>query len=330
MVKQNHKPRKVKKSVKSLDSVKHQACKALSKVVKTIKAFLIQKCVRKIAQYRETNSPNLPKEEEYLEKLKKLDHTRVGRTISETKIGRCLSHTSSSDDENTCPPDILKIIVEHQKVTEQIKQWNEKYDNVENENIAVQVAEAKKEKKQGGFLKRDFTTASFVESLQHEGEQQKELRLLAKQKEKEKKLQVHRLKKMSPYRREQEAALDMYRPAGDRVGDIVENIATQKAAMANRKNGQKVDTQDVDASQQNLVSRDTRSRTQGPHKGVAPAAQREDIPHAPAYAKKENRKDASKEKEEVLHPSWAAKKNSSLTGMISADKPQGKKIVFDD
>jgi hypothetical protein len=121
---------KARKSAKDTDDVLksqiHQAIKAVSKAVKTVKGLLVLKCSKKIATLRETgekgtvsNDNKLEEELARLERLKTIDHQVIGAAIVRAKVLFGSDPKYNQTDkalDNTINIDILNAVLRHKVV----------------------------------------------------------------------------------------------------------------------------------------------------------------------------------------------------------------------
>jgi len=190
------KPSKKNAHALKMASVSHQALKAFKKVAKTIKALLIGKCVKQIAEVRKgcaEGDAGLQGALEELQQLKDIDHNSTGQTLCSASLSKVdgWSPAATKDGGDAQVPEqaatsasMLALFAEHKKLTEVSDLWRGKLKAclaAEKERL-VHVAElkaasavAKAAEVKGANVRRhvssgERTQAVFMESLQETDE----------------------------------------------------------------------------------------------------------------------------------------------------------------
>lgn len=137
-----------KKKIQTAESVIYQAVKSISKLVKTIKGFLIQKCVRKLEELKnDSSSDQYKKQTANLAAFKKIDHTEVGKFLVSALNG---AETESLEISES----LLNAFKTNKKVLEEMEQWRKKFADV--------IAAAKKAAKAKPAAKRSLTEVKLI------------------------------------------------------------------------------------------------------------------------------------------------------------------------
>lgn len=190
------KPSKKNAHALKMASVSHQALKAFKKVAKTIKALLIGKCVKQIAEVRKgcaKGDAGLQGALEELQQLKDIDHNSAGQTLCSASLSKVdgWSPAATKDGGDAQVPEqaatsasMLALFAEHKKLTEVSDLWRGKLKAclAAEKDRLVHVAElkaasavAKAAEVKGANVRRhvssgERTQAVFMESLQEADE----------------------------------------------------------------------------------------------------------------------------------------------------------------
>jgi hypothetical protein len=122
--------KKLKSLEESNNSLSHQSIKSLVKTVKVVKAFLILKYTKKIAELKEVSTA-IELIETYsksIEQLKKINHVELGTKIANYKLSFFpkKANTTETESDNINFLDIEKKITEHNKIQSKLLYWEEK------------------------------------------------------------------------------------------------------------------------------------------------------------------------------------------------------------
>ena len=120
----NRKKLLLTKKKDAVESCRHQALKSITKMVKLVKAFLIQKAMRKLS---ETDTPASSDDDKHkalskIHALKTFTHTDIARSIFDVEFGMESSVENESEEWESITVEIRK----HKKVRDLVRQWLEK------------------------------------------------------------------------------------------------------------------------------------------------------------------------------------------------------------
>lgn len=307
------------KTIKTKDLVAatvHQGTKALSKVSKLVKAFLVLKCTRRIAEAKKTAAgeslvEDLVKE---LQSIKEIDHAKMGIAILESRIqcntpqsvsrggGRSigsddvLENYSSAATALLCPK-ICRQFMQHKKLLEAIAFWKSKMDSA---ILAPppRLLEAGGRAKGGGTKAmaikprvgmKERTKAVFLNSLEEESREER----VGNRKAAQSLTQSGKTPKQD---------LSPYMAPGDRLQKSTRNVSLYKSAAASSSTSSSSSLSPVYASNRKPPTSYSLSHLSS------------SFAHASSSVHSRSRqpppKSSANEDDAKLHPSWIAKQQA--------------------
>jgi len=339
-------------------SLSHQALKDFSKVVKIVKALLIGKCVKKIAEVRKAGAPmetELQAQLDMLQQLKSADHNTMGKTLCNASLGKIEGWSSTEDkDGGTEPPEhpaaaepvshkdsgsesVSGQFAQHKKLVEVADLWRGKLEaclQAENERLAhvagfkAAAAAAKVAEVKGANVRRHVSTgertqAVFMESLQ-EADERVIAQELEKKSQRKRSAQQQEVPKPKQPKQPPKAGdiqptdMDIYRPSSQR--DPATKLPPASA------------TRQVLPSAPAYVAKPSEEGRRGGPVGQAPS-------QAQRRPEKQFRTAAAAPPvapvEPKMHPSWVAKQAQKAKQVqmsipvVGAGSAANKKIIFD-
>lgn len=137
----------IKKRAKPLAEVHkgllHQSVKLITKTVKLVKAFLIQKCTRKIVELKESDSDE-SEEVRHLSELKAVDHAVYGKVVA----NKMLSIGNKDIQEDSVDETILGTVMKQKKIIEVVQEVEKHIKEAVEKNNIRRAEEQRNEAKQ--------------------------------------------------------------------------------------------------------------------------------------------------------------------------------------
>lgn len=114
----------------AVESVRHQALKALNRVCKLVKGFLVLRCTRRLAETKKKDGcvDDCVKE---LQSIKEIDHAKMGSAVFESQslaAADVLSRYFGDGAAGPLCPKVCKQFLQHKKLIETSVLWKSKID----------------------------------------------------------------------------------------------------------------------------------------------------------------------------------------------------------